>query len=121
MSIPSDIFDFLVDAIGPDVSSISPFVRPTAEEFPFVVYDFDADDYVASTWNSPGVPLVRFEVVVISRMMEEAEAIAQSVVDVLPGTGCPIRIRSLTRSYEPSYDGQRPGEYMITLNLERFS
>lgn len=122
MSIPSNVYDFLLNAVGSDVSSISPFVRPTAEAFPFVVYDFETDDYVASTWNGPGVPLVRFEAVVVSRSMEEAETVAQQIVDALPGEdGCPIRIRSLIRSYEPSYDGQRPGEYLITLNLERFS
>lgn len=120
MSVPSEVFDFLTSAVSTTdaVDSVFPFVRPAGDPFPFVVYDFQGDEYKGSTWTAPGKPLVRFSGSVFSRSIEEAETVAQAIVAAAPGNGCPFRVIMLTREYEPSYDGQRPGEYITTVQLE---
>lgn len=120
MAIPDNIYAFLVDAVNDTDVNVSPFVRPNETDFPFVVYDFQQDVYTGSTPTDPGPPLIQWDATVVSRSLDEAETIAQRIVAALPGSSCPIRIKSLVRAYEPSYDGQRPGLYLITLNLENF-
>ncbi len=120
MAIPDTIYDFLVSAISDNSVGVSPFVRPSETDFPFVVYDFQQDVYTGSTPSDPGPPIIQWDATVVSRSLDEAETIAQTIVSALPGSNCPIRIKSLVRAYEPSYDGQRPGLYLITLNLENF-
>jgi len=120
VSVPSKIHDFLVAAVNDASVKVSPFVRSNGTNYPFVVYDFQQDVYTGSTPTDPGPPLIQWEATVISRSLLEAETIAQRIVTALPGDSCPIRIKSLVRSYEPAYDAQRSGEYFITLNLENF-
>lgn len=120
MAIPDDIYDFLVAAVNDAAVPVSPFVRSHGTDFPFVVYDFQQDLYTGSTPTDPGPPLVQWDATVVSRSIGEAETIAQRIVAALPGSSCPIRIKSLVRAYEPSYDGQRSGVYLTTLNLENF-
>ena len=120
MAIPDDIHDFLVDAVNDATVPVSPFVRSHGTDFPFVIYDFRQDVYTGSTAESPGPPLIQWDATVVSRSLSEAETIAQRIVAALPGNSCPIRITSLVRAYEPSYDGQRSGVFLITLNLENF-
>lgn len=120
MPVPDDIHDFLVDAVDDNDVPVSPFVRSHGTDFPFVIYDFRQDSYTGSTAASPGPPLVQWDATVVSRSLSEAETIAQRIVAALPGDSCPIRITSLVRAFEPSYDGQRSGVFLITLNLENF-
>ena len=120
MSVPEDIHDFLVAAVNDPSVKVSPFVRAHNTAFPFVVYDFQQDVYTGSTPSDPGPPLIQWEATVVDRTLSGAETIAQRIVTALPGDGCPVRIKSLVRSYEPAYDAQRSGEYLITLNLENF-
>ena len=120
MPVPEDCHDFLVTAVNDATVTVSPFVRPHGADFPFVVYDFQQDVYTGSSPTDPGPPLIQWEATVVSRSMSEAETIAQRIVAALPGDGCPVRIKSLVRSYEPAYDAKRSGEYLITLNLENF-
>ena len=120
MPIPDDIHDFLVEGVNDTDVPVSPFVRSHGTDFPFVVYDFQQDSYVGSTAYTPGPALVQWDATVVSRSLSEAETIAQRIVTALPGSSCPIRIKTLVRAYEPSYDGQRSGVYLITLNLENF-
>lgn len=120
MPIPDDIHDFLVGAVNDATVPVSPFVRSHGTDFPFVIYDFQQDVYTGSTPSDPGPPLVQWDATVVSRSLSEAETIAQRIVTALPGDSCPIRIKSLVRAYEPSYDGQRSGVFLITLNLENF-
>lgn len=120
MSIPSEVFNFITTAVSATdaADSVFPFVRPAADPFPFVVYDFQGDEFKAGTWDGSSKPFVRFSATVVSRSIEEAETVAQAIVAAAPGGGCPYRVLMLTREYEPSYDGQRPGEYMTTVQLE---
>lgn len=120
MSVPETIHDFLVNAVDDENVKVSPFVRANGTTFPFVVYDFEQDTYVGSTPSDPGPALVQWEAIVVDRTLSGAETIAQRIVEFAPGGSCPVRVKSLVRSYEPSYDGQRPGEFVITINMENF-
>jgi hypothetical protein len=120
VSVPETIHDFLVAAVNDATVKVSPFVRSHGTDFPFVIYDFQQDVYTGSTPSSPGPPLIQWEATVVDRTLLGAETIAQRIVTAAPGNSCPVRVKSLVRSYEPSYDGQRPGEYVITINMENF-
>lgn len=120
MSIPENVHDFLVNAVDDATVKVSPFVRSNGTDFPFVIYDFQQDVFTGSTPSDPGPPLIQWEATVVDRTLLGAETIAQRIVDAAPGVACPVRVKSLVRSYEPSYDGQRPGEYVITINMENF-
>jgi len=124
VSVPSHIHDYLTAALADDHSAVpvSPFVRSHDAAFPAVVYEFAGDEYVGSTAAGPGRPLVRFHATVVSRSLVEAETIGQAIVSHAPGDveDCATRVTSLEREYQPAYDGQRSGMYLVIVHMEQF-
>ena len=127
MSIPQDVHDFLVasvtDASEPPVQlyPVSPFVRNHAAGFPAVIYTFEGDDFLNPIPAVTSPRLVRYNAMVLSRTIEEAETIGELIIANARTEACPMRVTSVGRDYEPAYDGERQGIYIHTTSLEYFS
>jgi hypothetical protein len=72
VSIPDDVFDFLDAAV---TAPVSPFVRNHAAGFPAVIYTFEGDDFLNPIPAVTSPRLVRYNAMVLSRTLEEAETI----------------------------------------------
>lgn len=116
MSIPSDIYD-LLDAAT--TTPVSPFVRPNGVDFPAVVYEFDGETYEGSRYGNPGVVKTDVTANALARSLEEAEEVGQEIVTHLATEEC-IRVTGLAREYHASYDGERPGIYVVSVSFIRF-
>jgi len=126
MSIPETAHDFLVEAVtvgdpGVQQAPVSPFVRNHAAGFPAVIYTFEGDDFLNPIPAVTSPRLVRYNAMVLSRTLEEAESIGQSIVVAARSVECPMRVTSVGRDYEPAYDGERQGIYIHTTSLEFFA
>lgn len=126
MSIPQTAHDFLVEAVtagDPEVQQapVSPFVRNHAAGFPAVIYTFEGDDFLNPIPAVTSPRLVRYNAMVLSRTLEEAETIGQLIVVAARSVECPMRVTSVGRDYEPAYDGERQGIYIHTTSLEFFA
>ncbi|MCP4786119.1 MAG: hypothetical protein GY878_21475 [Fuerstiella sp.] len=126
MSIPTTAHDFLVEAVtvgdpGVQLAPVSPFVRNHAAGFPAVIYTFEGDDFLNPIPAVTSPRLVRYNAMVLSRTLEEAELIGQSIVVAARAVECPMRVTSVGRDYEPAYDGERQGIYIHTTSLEFFA
>lgn len=125
MSIPSDIYDFLdgVSAISDASAEISPYVRNHNGGFPAVVYTFGGDAFPSSTHETAGPRIVRWSAMVLSRTMDQAETLGEAIVAAAQTTqaGCPQRVTTVMRDYEPAYDGKRDGIYIHITELEFFA
>ena len=126
MSIPETTHDFLVEAVtvgdpGVQQAPVSPFVRNHAAGFPAVIYTFEGDDFLNPIPAVTSPRLVRYNAMVLSRTLEEAESIGQSIVVAARSVECPMRVTSVGRDYEPAYDGERQGIYIHTTSLEFFA
>ena len=119
MSIPSTVHDFLVSAVG--ITPVSPYVRNHAVGFPAIVYTFEGDDFLNPIPAIAAPRLVRYEAMVLSRTLEEAETIGELIIAEARAEGCPQRVTGVSRSYEPAYDGERQGIYIHSTSLEFFS
>ncbi len=116
MNTPALLFSKLnVAAITNLVSDVSPYVRNRKTEFPVVLYDIPSETFER---HSTGYTrrVADAEVSVLSRSAEEAETIAAEVFDTLEPETC-IRIDSISREYDPAFDGSSAGIYLTTLNL----
>jgi len=126
MSIPETAHDFLVEAVtvgtpGVQQAPVSPFVRNHAGGFPAVIYTFEGDDFLNPIPAVTSPRLVRYNAMVLSRTLEEAETIGQLIVVAARSVECPMRVTSVGRDYEPAYDGERQGIYIHTTSLEFFA
>ena len=124
MSIPQDVHDFLVAAVtsnGVQLYPVSPYVRNHAAGFPAVVYTFEGDDFLNPIPAIAAPRLVRYEAMVLSRTLEEAETIGELIIAGARAAVCPQRVTGVSRSYEPAYDGERQGIYIHSTSLEFFS
>ena len=119
MSIPSDIFD-LLDAAT--TTPVSPFVRPNGVDFPAVVYEFDGETYEGSRYGEDGVVRTEVTANALARSLEQAEGVAQEIVSHLqdPANAPCVRVTGLSREYHASYDGERPGIYVVSVSFIRF-
>jgi hypothetical protein len=83
MSIPQVVHDFLVAAVtsnGVQLYPVSPYVRNHAAGFPAVVYTFEGDDFLNPIPAIAAPRLVRYEAMVLSRTLEEAETIGELII-----------------------------------------
>tara|TARA_B100000902_G_C27124345_1_gene820304 strand:+ start:618 stop:974 length:357 start_codon:yes stop_codon:yes gene_type:complete len=116
MSIPSEIYDLLDDATS---TPVSPFVRPNGVDFPAVVYEFDSETYEGSRYGFAGVARTEVTANALARSLEEAETIGQELVAHLAVQDC-VRVTGLAREYHASYDGERPGIFVVAVSFIRF-
>ena len=118
MSIPKYVFDFLTVAL-PNYP-VSPFIRNHSVGFPASVYTFEGDDFQDPIPSITSPRLVRYDVMCLSRTLEESELMGELVIAKARLEVCPMRVTSVSRSYEPAYDGERQGIYIHTTSLEFF-
>lgn len=104
-----------VTAINAVVNDVSPFVRNRQASFPVLVYEIPTE-----TFDRHSTGYIRSvadaEVSILARSSEEVESIADTVITTLQTEQC-IRVDSLSREYDPSFDGSSAGIYLITINL----
>jgi hypothetical protein len=118
MSIPQTVHDFLNGAV---TAPVSPFVRNHAGGFPAVIYLFEGDDFMNPIPSVTSPRLVRYNALVLSRTLEEAETIGEQIVASARSQDCPMRVTSVGRDFESAYDGERQGIYIHTTSLEFFA
>jgi len=127
MSIPTTVHNFLVSAVTTDadppvaLASVAPFVRNHNAGFPSVVFTFDGDDFLNPIPAITSPRLVRYNAMVLSRTLEEAETLGELIIAKARAEPCPMRVTAVGRDYEPAYDGGRQGIYIHTTSLEFFT
>jgi len=115
MSTFADVYDELdVSAIRNKVSDISPYVRARGSSFPAIIFSIPEETFER---QSSGVYRVQaaVEVQCLARSVQEAEDIADKVLEVVLAN-CVNYVESITREYDEAYDDDSVGMFIVNIN-----
>ncbi len=115
MSTFSDVYDELdVNDITKLVSDISPYVRARGSSFPAIIFSIPEETFDRQSTGTFRVQAA-VEVQCLARSVQEAEDIADAVLEVV-FANCANYVESITREYDEAYDDDSVGVFIVNIN-----